>query len=156
MSIKLQVKGKVKESTDLENVVLNEKEVKGSGQPIPGDQPSMTPEQMAAILDKAMQILDKNWLTDQMKGDQSPEDWAPPPPAPCWWDQDQQPKDPRKVYTFSLAWWWITQPLVADNIKQALDNAWSGNVMVVYVEDYTPPVPSQWLSHEWFETPFYY
>ena len=143
MNTKMKVKGKVKETTELADVDMGQKDVSS-------DQPPMTPDQMAAILDKAMQILDKNWLTDQMKNadDQSPS-------LPGWWQSDQ-PKDPRKVYTFSIAWWGMTQPLVAENIKQAVDYVWSGNVMSAYVEDYTPPTESQWLSHEWLGTPFYY
>lgn len=114
-------------------------------------------EKIETVLQKAMDVLQQQ--EQQQQGEQQwqseQQEQQPQEQSSGWegWENN----DTRKVYVFSIPWWWMHYPIVADNVKQAFDfiGEWS-LWWLVYSEQYTAPVPSQWSNHDWLTTPFYY
>lgn len=152
---KIKVRWKVKETTDEEDNIT----------PDGWDsQRDMSPQDMADILDKAMKVIEDNWLADQLKDANSAEEnqqpegwWQPPQQDPgWWWGGDEK----RKVYVLGSD---IDSrgPIVAENYRQALDHSGypSCGVKHIFVEQYTEPTDQQkqtWINHDWLVPPFYY
>ena len=81
-------------------------------------------EDIEDVLNKAMEIM-KNKQEQQ-------EGWTPSPQQSPQWGWE--PEDPRKIYVFSISWWGLTQPIVAENVVEAMN----------FVETY---VDKTWVTH---------
>ena len=123
-SVKLQVKWKIKEKEDL------------------------SPEDMAAILDKAINVISKNsWSKSKSNNNQN---WSNNNQG--YNNSQQQQQQPLKIYVFET-WWILNPPIVAHNIGDAMTFLADSTAKFVYAEPYTE---SPNVSHKWLNPPFYY
>jgi len=163
MPVKLKVKWRVLESTDAENIESEQSPVKSKWTPEPTKEMSMTPEEMAGILDKAMTLIKSNGLLDQMNEQQQQDgqDWQGEGQQNPWgWGQSQQPPDPRKVYYIHTKTQWIKAPVVAYNLRQAVvfSNVSINTITNTIIEEYTNPDGPDAESdpNDWLAVPFVY